>query len=332
MFVKFAAHSIDIDLSFVIKCYWLSNTAFLPYVIDNIKSQIGQRAINIYALYNTPIGQQPYRGVVDDIVENLGLDPDRIRLHTRDPDFQHPGVTKIPYHIWDELFRRDTLGPHLATMQRSSTDTTAKRFGALFGRIQLGRILLAHHLETVHAENSLVTFMAHKDQLAHEIFHMENAFQDIMTWWDLRHNPENTPPAHSHIGEYIQPYNIHTYPDVARQFHIEIVSETQYHYLGDFTEKIWRCLAFGKPFMLLSGAGSMQLLRDHGFRTFSPWIDESYDTMTQPMDRIRAIQKEIDRLDSLDCQAWNDTLAGLNAIADANAAHYAQWKPTVNLP
>lgn len=43
------------------------------------------------------------------------------------------------------------------------------------------------------------------------------------------------------------------------------------------TEKIFKPLAYGMPFMVIGNRGSLQRLRDLGFQTFPEWFDESYD-------------------------------------------------------
>ncbi len=43
------------------------------------------------------------------------------------------------------------------------------------------------------------------------------------------------------------------------------------------TEKIFKPLAYGMPFMVIGNRGSLQRLRDLGFKTFPEWFDESYD-------------------------------------------------------
>jgi len=83
---------------------------------------------------------------------------------------------------------------------------------------------------------------------------------------------------------------------------------------------------------MLCGQGSMKLLRYMGFKTFSPWINESYDEIKDLIPRIDAITKEIDRLASMSQQEWNDTLAKINDISQHNREIYRDWKPETKLP
>lgn len=56
------------------------------------------------------------------------------------------------------------------------------------------------------------------------------------------------------------------------------------------TEKILRPIALGHPFILASSPGCLGYLRSYGFETFhSAGIDETYDTISDPVERLQAI-------------------------------------------
>ena len=62
------------------------------------------------------------------------------------------------------------------------------------------------------------------------------------------------------------------------------------------TEKVLKPMALGHPILVMGNPGSLQLLRDLGFKTFHPVIDESYDLFHAPAERMRRLQQEIRRL------------------------------------
>jgi hypothetical protein len=45
--------------------------------------------------------------------------------------------------------------------------------------------------------------------------------------------------------------------------------------------------------------GSLQYLRDYGFRTFSGLINETYDTIINPRQRLDAVAQEMSRISAL---------------------------------
>lgn len=66
----------------------------------------------------------------------------------------------------------------------------------------------------------------------------------------------------------------------------ETVADGSRHHL---TEKTFKPIALGMPFVLVGTQGSLEYLRSYGFKTFGHLWDESYDTITDPHERIRAI-------------------------------------------
>jgi hypothetical protein len=56
-----------------------------------------------------------------------------------------------------------------------------------------------------------------------------------------------------------------------------------------FSEKIYKPILMGHPFILVGGKGSLKKLRDLGFKTFDKWWDESYDECDCFIDRCAKI-------------------------------------------
>jgi hypothetical protein len=100
---------------------------------------------------------------------------------------------------------------------------------------------------------------------------------------------------------------------------IEVVLETLFddsrHHL---TEKALRPIACGRPFILAATAGSLQYLKQYGFKTFDGLIDETYDSIQDPRMRLEAIVQEIKRISSLDHDQKRLLWAKLYAIAEHN--------------
>ena len=100
---------------------------------------------------------------------------------------------------------------------------------------------------------------------------------------------------------------------------IEVVLETLFddsrHHL---TEKSLRPIACGRPFILMATPGSLQYLKQYGFETFDGLIDETYDTISDPRERITAITQEIKRISRLSHAQKRLLWTKLYAIADRN--------------
>lgn len=103
---------------------------------------------------------------------------------------------------------------------------------------------------------------------------------------------------------------------------ISVVLETVVDERIHLTEKVLRPIACGHTFMLAAGAGSLALLRRYGFKTFSPFIDESYDTLTNKEQRLTAIAQEMKRLSQLPADELKWTLDLCQLIARHNRRHF----------
>jgi hypothetical protein len=104
---------------------------------------------------------------------------------------------------------------------------------------------------------------------------------------------------------------------------IEVVLETLFDDTRwHLTEKTLRPIACGRPFMLVATAGSLQYLRHYGFKTFSGLLDESYDTIQDPRQRLQAVITEMSRVANLPQQEKIQLFVKLNQIAEHNKHHF----------
>jgi len=88
-------------------------------------------------------------------------------------------------------------------------------------------------------------------------------------------------------------YNRDDYKNCAIDVVLETLFDDQRIHL---TEKTLRPIACGKPFVLVSTPGSLDYLRNYGFKTFGDVIDESYDTISDPLTRLETIIELLDNL------------------------------------
>jgi hypothetical protein len=65
---------------------------------------------------------------------------------------------------------------------------------------------------------------------------------------------------------------------------------------GFLSEKIWKPIGHCQPFILAAPSKSLEYIKNRfGFKTFHPFIDETYDTVNDDMERLNLIQNEIHR-------------------------------------
>ena len=169
-----------------------------------------------------------------------------------------------------------------------------KKFAAWYHRGTFFRLQLAQHLLERYPNDSFISYQEHGMIVDRKL---KEYFEDDMTWAEIR-----TPIIYDKLFpdrvfdfELIAGANRKPYAD----YFIEIVAETDILTTNWITEKTVKNLYIGKPFIVMGGPEILDKIRSFGFQTFSPWIDESYDTITNSYQRLAAIKREIDRIASL---------------------------------
>jgi hypothetical protein len=102
--------------------------------------------------------------------------------------------------------------------------------------------------------------------------------------------------------------------------YFSIVSET--HFFNGpgrfFSEKTFKPIAFMHPFILMSQPYSLKILRDLGYKTFHPYIDERYDTETNDVSRLKMILNEVKRLSNLNDEEVSTFIDMVKPITEHN--------------
>lgn len=112
---------------------------------------------------------------------------------------------------------------------------------------------------------------------------------------------------------------IHPAPYVDTYF--SLVTETIFNYPWSFrTEKIWKPIAIGHPWIAVSNAGYYRDIRNLGFKTFGNIIDESFDVIDNDQDRLIRIRDVVEDLCSSQSNLIN-FLAAARPICDYNQKH-----------
>ena len=84
------------------------------------------------------------------------------------------------------------------------------------------------------------------------------------------------------------------------------------------SEKTFKCLAVKHPFIVFGRPGTIKGLHQLGFKTFSPFFDETYDNIIDDDIRFDAIFNEIERLINLSDAEWVSLLENIKPILDYN--------------
>lgn len=88
----------------------------------------------------------------------------------------------------------------------------------------------------------------------------------------------------------------------------DVNSTDNFNYIESIfiTEKTWRSMAFSIPFVLLTRPHALKHIREYGYKTFHPYIDESYDEIEDDEKRMLAVLNEVERLCNITDKEWSD--------------------------
>lgn len=91
--------------------------------------------------------------------------------------------------------------------------------------------------------------------------------------------------------------NINSLEQYYRDIFVDIVTESRYGQpTGNFSEKVLQAIQYQKPFILVAPPYTLEYLKSYGFKSFSDFWDESYDTEIDHGERLAKILYVIDTI------------------------------------
>lgn len=111
----------------------------------------------------------------------------------------------------------------------------------------------------------------------------------------------------------------------------DIVTETKYaQQTGNISEKTLKPIGYRKPFILVAPPFCLEYLRSMGYKTFSDFWDESYDTETDHQQRMIKIFKLIDSINNKTIDELKTLYKEMLPIIDHNATVLNEKLPYVS--
>jgi len=173
------------------------------------------------------------------------------------------------------------------------------------------RLKFAEQLVTNNLHYSCITSFAEVDN---QISYQDHVFSNSV-FKPERQDLEKLLPKNTHNSAASADYNNYDYQNSL----IEVVLETLFDdSRNHLTEKTLRPIACRQPFILTATPGSLQYLRSYGFRTFDGYIDETYDTIQDPIERLSAIIQEMQRVDQLCSEDKQKLITEIQPIVEHN--------------
>lgn len=120
----------------------------------------------------------------------------------------------------------------------------------------------------------------------------------------------------------------HLVPDtnyLYEQTYFSVVTETLFfkgerpdEYGRFLSEKTFKPVAMKHPFIIVSTPHFLHKFKELGYKSFSPWIDESYDEEPDDTIRMMKIVREIERLSNLSGNALTEFLEAMRRTCEHN--------------
>ena len=92
------------------------------------------------------------------------------------------------------------------------------------------------------------------------------------------------------------------------------------------TEKIWKPVAMGQPWIVAANQGYYRDMHNLGFQTYGHVIDESFDNIENSQDRIERIAQVVEDLCQQDLASFLDACYN---VCKYNQQHLAEMSQTV---
>jgi len=110
-----------------------------------------------------------------------------------------------------------------------------------------------------------------------------------------------------------------------------VVTETVFYYDKlHLTEKTFKPIVSKQPFILLAAPGNLAYLKHYGFKSFSPFIDESYDDIKDNDQRIEFVVQELHRYCNLSAGEKLEIAREIAPIVEHNFNHfYSDFKHVI---
>lgn len=91
---------------------------------------------------------------------------------------------------------------------------------------------------------------------------------------------------------------------------------------GYLSEKVWKPIGHAQPFILMGPHKSLEYLRNIGFKTFHPYIDESYDEEKDGYTRLNKILQEVEKFSRKSKEEKDEFLHNVKDIVKYNQERF----------
>ena len=288
-FVHADDQTINIETRYVNDALTLAHQ---EVILDIFSKKYHQQQVHIWARDGEDLEHNGVINFVQELCKKFNIPSSLVVFHSHNKnfclEFQH------------ELLQLGLFQNIVPQLQQDYTLNNQTKFvGCTIGRFTPSRLRLAYELDLKFDSDLFLIWHPNKKYVAKYYQSLGLDYQKQLQWLDLKIFDQD----HELDNHYGGPAGgvswqsaCTSYHNIWSQYQIEIVAETHSLINYWFTEKTSRCLATGKPFVLFSGPGSLNYLRELGYKTNNNVLDESYDLETVPAKRIQAMIQSLSDL------------------------------------
>ena len=284
--VTISDHEIVIRTQFFVRKDY--SFSYREALLDIFSNHYNGQTILISALDGENLDASGFTDFIKYLCSTFNIDREQVTVETHDAKFNHFKINHLLLGIFNSVNR-------YIPDEFNKDMSKAKFVGTLLGRLNPTRIRLAYELDQQFPNNNFTVFQPNINQLMWDYRSFTEIYSKEFAWLSTKQFDKDLSSTHN-SGMIDWQQSCAAYGQIWSQFQVEIVSETDA--VSDFwlTEKTARCLATGKPFVLVAGQNSLSNLHDMGFKTYGDLIDETYDSLATPTQRIKQIMASLNEL------------------------------------
>jgi hypothetical protein len=261
----------------------------------------------------------------------LGLKPKHVYFmdgNYRNVEFctidNNAGIKALTYNYWEKSINpmaAETADSVIASIK--STNLRNYKFICLNRVARDHRILIVKRLEEHGIDKNTILSLGPQIEMSPFGVNREDVHQEIIQYFSnpsvLRNvdTPLSAPLWHS-IGQIVYELQLDAYLNICTETFFDKNTSRLFS-----SEKIWKSIVSMQPMILVAEHGALQILKQKGFKTFSPWINESYDLEVNDYVRFNLIVEEIVRLNKLTHTELSNMLLEMLPVLLHNAKVYA---------
>jgi hypothetical protein len=347
---------VNMNLSFTHKVYWwiphlkndiygIGNVNIPDNVLKDLKNN---KAFLVLDHAQDSIKQDSLISLYLSKFTDLGIPSDRVIVLSPNPDFlfyqkgspldvvknisKKPSSKKV-FHIHFNKIWLNHYNRNFDFIKRmNNTKNINKHYLCLMHRDKFQRRFISY---LIHKNNLYEKgIVSHKrvdwdntKPFEIELFKSRPDFDEVAynNYAFKKHNVDSANPKEDAIS-------YESYQKHINEVSFEIVTESC---VGDslyITEKTFKPIIFGLPFLLLGNPYSLKYLKHLGFKTFDQVFDESYDSETVFYDRANILFENVKRMCSLSLQDCIKQLQVTEEICKFNQHHFLNNDWSFGLP